>query len=98
MRISEQSHAKAPQKLTRRIELQNRRIRITPANAGGVAGRYRVEAPMKDPHVAVTIDMHPDDLPPAASVHALWKGRPALHEAIWIGKFGRFGISGLRGL
>ena len=53
VRIGEQSRAKALQQLARRIEFQNRRIGVTPPDAGGVAGGHGVEAPMKDPDVAV---------------------------------------------
>src|SRR5580658_8229162 len=86
VRIGEQSRAKALQKLARRIEFQNRRIGIAPPDAGGVAGRHRVEAAMKDPDVAVAPDMHPDDFPPAAAVHALGESRPSLHEMIRVGQ------------
>src|SRR5579864_9548961 len=96
MRIGEQSDAKTLQKLAGRIEFQNRRIGIATADAGGVAGGHRVEAAMKDPDVAVAMDMHPDDFPPVASVHALGKSGPVLHEAIWVGEFGWFGVLGLR--
>ena len=92
VRISEQSHAKALQKLARWIEFQNRRIGIAPPDAGSVAGRHGVEASMKDPDVAVAMDMHPDNFSPVASVHALRKRWPALDEAIRIWEFGWFGV------
>ena len=52
---------------------------------------------MKDPDVSVSSDMDPDDLSPVPSIHALGKSRPTLHQAIRIGEFGWFGVSGLLG-
>src|SRR5579863_190326 len=95
VRIGEQSCTEALEKLARRIELQNRRIGFTPPDAGGVARRNRVEAPMEDPDVAVAADMHPDDLPPAASVHARRESGPTLHQTKGIGEFGWFGVTPL---
>ena len=53
---------------------------------------------MKDPDVAIAMDMHPDDFAPVASVHALGKSRPALDQAIRIGELGWSGVAGLLGL
>ena len=95
--VGKQPRAKALQKLSRRIEFQNRRIRRTPADAGGLARRHDVEASMKDPDVALGVHVHADHFAPVASVHALGKRRPAFDEAIRIGQFGRLGVGrGLR--
>jgi len=52
------------------IKLQDRRIGIAATEAGGDARRHRVEAAMEDPNIAVTVDMHPDDLTPTAAIMA----------------------------
>jgi hypothetical protein len=53
---------------------------------------------MKNPDIAILIDMYSDNFPPPAFVHALGNGRPAFHEAIWIGELSWFGVSGLLGV
>src|SRR5581483_9545831 len=78
-------------------EFQDGRIGRAASDAGGVTGRHRVEAAMKDPDVAVAMDVDADDLSPTASVHALGNCRPLLDEAIGIGQFGWFGIPGWLG-
>ena len=60
-----------------------------------MAGWQGIEAAVEHPDASVFVDVNPDDLSPAASVHGLGNGRPALHQAIRIGKIGRFDDSGL---
>src|SRR5207249_7257920 len=77
------------------IELQNRRVGWPTIDADRAAGRHGVETAMEDPDVAITGDMHSNDLSPAATVHVLRDARPPFHQPIGIGKVGRFGVLGL---
>src|SRR6187549_3432638 len=52
---------------------------------------------MKDPDVAVAMDVHPDDLAPAASIHARRERRPSCDESIRIGELGWFRVRRLSG-
>src|ERR1700730_1703056 len=62
-----------------------------------MAGRHGIETSMKDPDVAVAMNVHPDDLSPLTSIHAVGNRRPPLHEAIRIGEFGWLWVLGLLG-
>ena len=91
VRMREQSHAEALEKLARRIELQNRRVGVSPIDARGVAVGLIVETAVKHPDVAVRRHVHPDDLSPLASIrtlHACGKRRPIRRETIRIWKIG----------
>ena len=93
VRIGKHAAAKALEQLAGWIKLQDRRIGIAATETGGDAGRHGVEAAMEDPNIAVAVDMHADDLAPAAAIHALGQGRPALDKAIGIGQLSRLGVS-----
>jgi len=96
VRIDEHSSAKALEQLARWIKLEDGRIGIAATETGGDAGRHGVEAAMEDPNIPVAVDVHPNDLTPAAAVHALRQGRPIFDKAIGIGQLCRLGV--LRGL
>src|SRR5215467_9977599 len=85
VRIDEHAAAEALEEPAGWIKLQDRRIGIAATETGGDAGRHGVEAAMEDPNIAIAVDMHADDLTPAAAIHALGQGRPALDKAIGIG-------------
>ena len=63
-----------------------------------MARGHRIEASVKDPNVAIAVDMHPDDLAPTAPIHAFGNGRPALDEPIRVGELGWLGVPSLLGL
>src|SRR5215472_4175918 len=98
VRIRKQSRTEAFEKNTRRVEFQDRRIGLTAINAGGAAGRHDIEATMKYPDVAVACDMHPDDLSPATSIHAVRQSRPTFHQTVRVRQFCRFMVRGLLGM
>jgi hypothetical protein len=80
VREREPATAEAGQKFSSRVEFQNRRLRA--AHAGGGAGGFGIEAPMKDPDVALGIDIRPDQLTPPATVHGLRNRGPVLDQPI----------------
>jgi len=92
VRIDEHAGAEALEQLAGWIKLQDRRIGIAATETGGDARRHGVEAAMEDPNIAVAVDMHAYDLTPAAAIHALGQGRPALDKAIGIGQLSRLGV------
>ena len=90
VREREHAAAEAGQKFSSRVEFQNRRLRA--AHARGGAGGFGVEAPMKDPDVALGIDIGPDQLSPPAAVHVLRNRRPVLDQPVRVRELGLLGI------
>ena len=84
--VGEREHpgAQARQEPSGRIELQDRRVGA--ADARCVARRHGVEAAVEDPDAAVGIELHADELAPAAAVHVRRQGRPVLDQPVRVGE------------
>src|SRR5262245_1421923 len=70
VRKREDALAEAGQKPAGLVELQDRRVAVA-TDACCRASRHVVEASMEHPDIAFAIDLHPDQLSPLPSVHAL---------------------------